>query len=51
MISTFKVLLAYYPQMSYKDNYDPKSQSQTADKNVAELCNLMKKLKVNPAES
>ena len=50
MMSPFEALLGYHPQISYEDNCDPRSRSQTADKNAATLRDLMKELKVNLVE-
>ena len=51
IMSPFKALLNYYPQMSYEDNRDLWSKSQIADENLTALRDLMKELKVNLVES
>ena len=47
IMSPFKALFSYHPQMFYKKNRDPQSQFRTADENVSILRNLIKELKVN----
>lgn len=51
MMSLFEALLGYQPQMSYENNCDPQSKSQTANENAAALHDLIKELKVNLAGS
>ena len=50
MMGPFKELLSYHPQMSYKDNHEPRSKSRTANENVVVLFDLMKELKANVTE-
>lgn len=51
MMSFFEALLGFHPPMSNETNCDLQSKSQIVDKNVVILCDLIKKLKVNLAES
>lgn len=51
MMSPFEAVFGYHPRMSYEDNCDPQSKSQTADENATALRDLMKELKLNLAES
>lgn len=50
MISFFKALFGYHPQMFYKDKFNPESKSWVADKNAVALHDLVKELKVNLTE-
>lgn len=50
-MSLFEAFFGYYLQMSYKDNRNSRSKSQSLDKNTATLCHLIKELKVNLTKS
>lgn len=51
MMSLFEVLLSYYLQMSYKNNYVSQFKSRLADENITAIHNLIKEFKTNLAES
>lgn len=51
MMSFIEALLGYHPRMSYENNCDLQSKSRLTNENTATLCDLIKELKTNLAES